>query len=94
MALTAVAIAAISAAAIFSAVSGSSGSGVGSFTPNDEGFLEPGSRAPEFTASSVDGGEVSLPASGDETATAAGKPTLLVFFATWCACTAKTKLLL
>jgi len=73
---TALALAAIAAFALASS-SGSSGSSdsSGSFTPNDQGLLQPGAEAPDFSAESVDGGEISLPE---------GEPTLLTFFATWC----------
>lgn len=74
---TALALAAIVAIALVS-TSGSDGSGSsGSFTPNDQGLLQPGTQAPEFSTQGVDGGEISLSGSG-------GEPTLLVFFATWC----------
>lgn len=74
---TVLALAAIAAFALGS-TSGSGGSGSsGSFTPNDQGLLQPGSQAPGFSAEGVDGGEISLSDSG-------GEPTLLVFFATWC----------
>lgn len=74
---TALALVAIAAIALAS-TSGSGGSGSsGSFTPNEQGLLQPGSQAPGFSAEGVNGGEVSLSDSGEE-------PTLLVFFATWC----------
>ena len=50
----------------------------GDFTPNDEGLIPVGDKAPGFTAESVTGGgSVSV---GDGGAPA----TMLVFFATWC----------
>ncbi|MGF1472541.1 MAG: TlpA family protein disulfide reductase [Rubrobacteraceae bacterium] len=71
---TAAAIVVVALVAIFS----TTGSGnAGNFTPNDQGLLEVGSQAPDFTAESVDGGGVSL-GGGDYDAT------MLVFFATWC----------
>lgn len=76
---TALALAAIAAFALAgtSGTSGSSGSSdsSGSFTPNDQGLLQPGAEAPDFSAEGVGGGEVSLPE---------GEPALLTFFATWC----------
>ncbi len=72
---TALALAAIAAFAMASTSGSAGSSSSGSFTPNDQGLLQPGSQAPEFSTQGVDGGEVSL---------SSGEPTLLVFFATWC----------
>lgn len=74
--LTAFLVAAIGITAVLATTGGAGGSG-GSFTPNDEGLIQPGSQAPQAAAESVDGGEVSIPGSP-------GEPTLLAFFATWC----------
>lgn len=74
--VTALLIAAIAATAVFTATSGGEDSSSGSFTPNDEGLIQPGEQAPQASAEAVDGGEVSLPSSGETT--------LLAFFATWC----------
>lgn len=72
--LTAVAILVIAAVAILSTTGGGNAE---NFTPNDQGLLEVGSQAPDFTAEALDGGNVSL-GGGDSAAT------MLVFFATWC----------
>jgi thiol-disulfide isomerase/thioredoxin len=69
--LTALVIVGIAALAVFSATGGES------FTPNDEGLIPVGERAPGFTAETVEGGSVSV---GEGEARA----TMLVFFATWC----------
>lgn len=53
-----------------------SGGSTESFTPNDQGLIPVGEKAPDFTAETVDGGSVSL--GGDASAT------MLVFFASWC----------
>lgn len=74
IALTAFLIGAIAVVGVLAMSSGAGGSS-GSFTPNDEGLIQPGSQAPQAQTESVDGGQVSI--SGDG-------PTLLVFFATWC----------
>jgi thiol-disulfide isomerase/thioredoxin len=67
-----VVIVGIAALAVFSATGGGE-----SFTPNDEGLIPVGEKAPSFTAGRVGGGSVSV---GD-----GGEPaTMLVFFATWC----------
>ena len=71
--LTALVIVAIALFAVFSA----SGGDTGNFTPNDEGLIPPGERAPSFTAETVNGGNVFV-GEGDS------QPTMLVFFATWC----------
>jgi hypothetical protein len=73
--LTALVIAALAVFAVVSTTgSGGSGSKTGNFTPNDQGLLQPGSKAPSFSAEGVDGTKVSLSPKGSE-------PTLLVFFA-------------
>jgi thiol-disulfide isomerase/thioredoxin len=72
--ITAVIIVAIAALAVFSTTGGGS---AGNFTPNDEGLIPVGQRAPSFTAETVGGGSVSV---GDGSAPA----TMLVFFASWC----------
>ncbi|CAN5776759.1 TlpA disulfide reductase family protein [soil metagenome] len=60
------------------AVLSTAGSGnTENFTPNDQGLLEPGSKAPEFSAETVGGGGVSLSDGGSDA-------TMLVFFASWC----------
>ncbi len=73
--LTAFLVGAIAVVAVLAMTSGSGGASSGSFTPNDEGLIQPGNQAPQAQAESVDGGQVSIPTEG---------PTLLVFFATWC----------
>lgn len=70
---TALAIVAIAAFAVLS----TTGGGSENFTPNDEGLIPVGQKAPSFTAETVGGGSVSV---GDGGA----KATMLVFFATWC----------
>src|SRR5215210_4860596 len=72
--ITALAVLGIVAFAVLSAAGGED---AGNFTPNDEGLLPVGTEAPNFTAETVEGGEVSV---GDGSAGA----TMLVFFATWC----------
>ena len=71
---TALVIVVIAALAVFSAMGGGS---TGNFTPNNEGLIPVGEKAPGFTAETVGGGSVSV---GDGEAGA----TMLVFFATWC----------
>jgi thiol-disulfide isomerase/thioredoxin len=71
---TALVIVVIAALAVFSATGGGS---TGNFTPNNEGLIPVGEKAPGFTAETVGGGSVSV---GDGEAGA----TMLVFFATWC----------
>jgi thiol-disulfide isomerase/thioredoxin len=71
---TAVVIVAIAA---FAVLSTAGGPGAENFTPNDEGLIPVGEKAPPFTAGTVDGGSVSV---GDGSAPA----TMLVFFASWC----------
>jgi thiol-disulfide isomerase/thioredoxin len=73
--LTALAIVAIAALAVLSTTGGGEAEG---FTPNDEGLIPVGERAPDFTAEAVGGGSVSVGEGGSE------KATMLVFFATWC----------
>jgi thiol-disulfide isomerase/thioredoxin len=71
---TALIIVAIAALAVFNTTGGR---GAENFTPNDEGLIPVGEKAPSFTAGTVGGGSVSV---GD-----GGEPaTMLVFFATWC----------
>ena len=72
--LTALVIVAIAALAVLSTKGGGGAEG---FTPNDEGLIPVGERAPSFTAEAVGGGSVSV---GEGAAPA----TMLVFFATWC----------
>lgn len=71
---TALVIVAIAALAVFSSTGGG---GAANFTPNDEGLIPVGQKAPAFTAETVGGGRVSV---GEDEAEA----TMLVFFATWC----------
>jgi len=71
---TALVIVAIAALAMFNATGGS---GAENFTPNDEGLIPVGQKAPSFTAETVGGGNVSV--GGGE-----ARATMLVFFATWC----------
>jgi thiol-disulfide isomerase/thioredoxin len=71
---TALVIVVIAALAVFSVTGGGS---TGNFTPNNEGLIPVGEKAPGFTAETVGGGSVSV---GDGEAGA----TMLVFFATWC----------
>ncbi|HZY66085.1 MAG TPA: TlpA disulfide reductase family protein [Rubrobacteraceae bacterium] len=71
---TALAIVAIAVVAILSTTGGGNAE---SFTPNDQGLLEVGTQAPDFTTETVDGSGVSL-GGGDYDAT------MLVFFASWC----------
>lgn len=62
--------------ALFAVIS-TTGGGASNFTPNDQGLLQNGAQAPEFTADTVDGGSVSAGGGGSDA-------TMLVFFATWC----------
>lgn len=62
--------------ALFAVIS-TMGGGASNFTPNDQGLLQNGAQAPEFTADTVDGGSVSAGGGGSDA-------TMLVFFATWC----------
>jgi thiol-disulfide isomerase/thioredoxin len=71
---TALVILAIAAFAVFSTAGGE---GTGNFTPNDEGLIPVGQKAPTFTAETVDGGSVSVEEGG-------APATMLVFFASWC----------
>jgi thiol-disulfide isomerase/thioredoxin len=73
---TALTIVSIAALAVFSTTSGR---GAENFTPNDEGLIPVGEKAPSFTAETVGGG-VSVGDGGPGGARA----TMLVFFATWC----------
>ncbi len=73
--LTGLVIVAIAALAVFSTTGG--GGGTQGFTPNDEGLIPVGERAPGFTAEAVGGGSVSVGEGG-------APATMLVFFATWC----------
>ena len=50
-----------------------------SFTPDNQGLLPVGSKAPDFSANTIDGGSISL---GDSEGK--NKATMLVFFASWC----------
>ena len=75
---TALAIIAIAVIAVVSASGGGGSSAAKNFTPNDEGLIPIGDKAPDFTAETANGQKVSLADKG-------GKPaTMLVFFATWC----------
>jgi thiol-disulfide isomerase/thioredoxin len=71
---TAFVIVVIAALAVFSATGGA---GAGNFTPNDEGLIPVGEKAPGFSAETVGGGSVSVGGGG-------AAATMLVFFATWC----------
>jgi thiol-disulfide isomerase/thioredoxin len=71
---TAVVILAIAAFAVLSTAGGPD---AGSFTPNDQGLIPVGEKAPSFTAETVNGGSVSVGAGG-------APATMLVFFASWC----------
>lgn len=73
---TALVIVAIAAFAILSA-SGSDQSAE-NFTPNDQGLIPVGEKAPGFSAETADGSGISLSDRGGKEAT------MLVFFATWC----------
>ena len=73
-AFTALVIVAIAALAVFSTTGVD---GAQSFTPNDEGLIPAGEKAPAFTAETVGGGSVSVGEGGVQA-------TMLVFFATWC----------
>ena len=76
----------IAAIAIFAVVNASGGGGdadsgsdaAQSFTPNDEGLIPIGDKAPAFLAETASGEKVSLADKGGKNAT------MLVFFATWC----------
>ena len=72
--LTGLVIVAIAALAVLSTTGGG---GTQGFTPNDEGLIPVGERAPGFTAEAVGGGGVSVGEGG-------APATMLVFFATWC----------
>jgi thiol-disulfide isomerase/thioredoxin len=71
---TALVILAIAAFAVFSTAGGE---GTGNFTPNDEGLIPVGNKAPSFTAETVSGKSISVRNGNAEA-------TMLVFFATWC----------
>lgn len=73
---TAIAIVVIALIAILSTTGGESAE---NFTANTDGLLEVGTQAPDFTAETVDGGDVSV--GGGQ-----GEPTLLAFF--WSDCPA------
>lgn len=64
--------------AIVAIVSASGGGDAENFTPNDDGLIPVGKKAPDFSAKALDGGKVSLADGGSK------KATMLVFFATWC----------
>lgn len=63
--------------ALIAVLSTTGGGNTESFTPNNQGLLQPGTQAPDFTAETVNGEEVSLNGGGQDA-------TMLVFFATWC----------
>jgi thiol-disulfide isomerase/thioredoxin len=71
---TALVIVVIAGLAVLSTTGGQS---AGNFTPNDEGLIPVGDKAPSFAAETVDGESVSV---GEGEAPA----TMLVFFASWC----------
>jgi thiol-disulfide isomerase/thioredoxin len=71
---TALVIVVIAALAVFGATGDA---GAGNFTPNDEGLIPVGQKAPGFTTETVGGGNVSVGEGG-------AQATMLVFFATWC----------
>lgn len=73
---TALIIVTIAAAAIISTVR--SNNAAEKFTPNDQGLLKAGSKAPDFSTKTIDGKKVSLADKGGK------KATMLVFFASWC----------
>ena len=68
----------IAAIGVFSFLVTGGGGNDQSFTPNTNGLLPVGSQAPDFSAQTVDGGNVSLGDRGNY------KATMLVFFASWC----------
>ena len=70
----------IIAIAAFAVLSTAGGGNAGNFTPNDEGLIPVGEKAPPFTAETVDGGSISVGDGGQGEARA----TMLVFFASWC----------
>lgn len=59
-------------------LSTSGGGDAGNFTPDNQGLIQTGQKAPNFTAKTVAGSNVSLSDKGGKQAT------MLVFFATWC----------
>jgi len=73
---TALIIVVIAAIAVFSTTGGNN-SGAANFTPNDEGLIPVGDKAPSFTAETVGRGSVSVGEGG-------APATMLIFFATWC----------
>ena len=73
---TALVVVGIAVLAMFSAT-GDGGAGAKNTTPNDEGLIPVGEKAPGFTAETVGGGSVSV-GKGE------ARATMLVFFATWC----------
>ena len=68
---------AIIVVALFAVISTTGGGGASNFTPNDQGLLQTGTQAPDFTADTVDGGNVSVGGGNSDA-------TMLVFFASWC----------
>ncbi len=76
LALIGFTVVALIVVALFAVIS-TMGGGASNFTPNDQGLLQNGAQAPEFTADTVDGGSVSAGGGGSDA-------TMLVFFATWC----------
>ena len=72
--LTGLVIGAIAALAVLSTTGG--GGGTQGFTPNDEGLIPVGEKAPGFTAEAVGGGSVWV-CEGDKVTA-----TMLIFFAT------------
>ena len=71
---TTLVIAIMAAVAVFSTTSGGNAK---NFTPDDEGLIPVGDKAPPLTAEAVGGGNVSVGGGG-------APATMLVFFATWC----------
>ena len=69
---TALVIVVIAAVAVFSTTGGTE-----NFTPDDEGLIPVGDKAPSFTAETVDGESVSV-------REGSAPATMLVFFASWC----------
>jgi thiol-disulfide isomerase/thioredoxin len=75
LALAGFTAAAILGVAVFAIASTSGGSD--SFTANTDGLIQPGKKAPDFSAETASGGNFSLSNGGSQA-------TLLVFFASWC----------
>ncbi len=71
---TALVVVIIAVMAVFSTTSGGNAK---NFTPNDEGLIPVGNKAPPFTAETIGGGNVSVGEGG-------APATMLVFFASWC----------